>query len=82
MTTTERIEQAAIKMGSASWVGKRHSDCIKAMTDCGFKVGNWPQGFMTTHGRFVDRKEALKIAIAAGQVKNSKHNILFSEDLY
>lgn len=44
------------------------------------------QGFLTSHGRFVDRVEAYKLALAAGQVKASpveaRLPYLFSEDLY
>lgn len=45
------------------------------------------QGFYTSQGRFVDRKEAYKIAYDAGQLKNSEYSEdyeyrLFSEDLY
>lgn len=41
------------------------------------------QGFLTNSGRFVDRKEALSIAISSGQIKsgNWPHR-LFSEDLW
>ena len=38
-------------------------------------------GFMTSFGRYVDRKEAAKIAFAAGQIEKEKA-WLFSEDLY
>lgn len=41
------------------------------------------QGFLTSLGRFVDRKEAYALAQAAGQIQGgSKHGYLFSEDLY
>ena len=42
------------------------------------------QGFLTNTGRFVDRKEAYRIALAAGQItgKNGYCGELFSEDLY
>ena len=42
------------------------------------------QGFITNKGRFVDRKEAFKIALAAGQIDESAgvDRELFSEDLY
>ena len=39
------------------------------------------QGFLTSTGRFVDRQEAMKIAVSAGQTAASKTD-LFSEDLY
>ena len=44
------------------------------------------QGFLTSSGRFVDRKEALEIALKANQVDRYKLTNelvgLFSEDLY
>ena len=42
------------------------------------------QGFLTSEGRFVDRKEAYRIALAAGQIDDSGgyDKELFSEDLY
>jgi len=39
------------------------------------------QGFLTSRKRFVDRKEAMKIAIEQKQTDSGKE-ILFSEDLY
>ncbi len=43
------------------------------------------QGFLTNTGRFVDRKEGLKIALENNQVLNLndiRGNNLYSEDLY
>lgn len=43
------------------------------------------QGFLTSKGRFVDRKEALKIALENDQIIDKsklRGEILFSEDLY
>lgn len=39
------------------------------------------QGFLTSTGRYVDRKEGARIAVAAGQVDPSCTH-LYSEDLY
>lgn len=39
------------------------------------------QGFLTNTNRFVDRKEAAKIAYEAGQIEREK-KYLFSEDVY
>lgn len=38
-------------------------------------------GFMTSKGRYVDRKEAAEIAYNAGQT-DEKKSCLYSEDLY
>jgi hypothetical protein len=42
------------------------------------------QGFITNKGRFVNRKEAFQIALAAGQINENAgvDRELFSEDLY
>jgi len=41
------------------------------------------QGFLTTTGRFVRRREALEIAFKADQIfhKHADYNILYSEDM-
>lgn len=39
------------------------------------------QGFITSLDRFVDRREAMYIAVTAGQIIESKTD-LYSEDLY
>lgn len=75
--------------------GLRHHNCIstfQALTkDMDEKSRNllrtyMIQGFLTNKHRFVSREEAMKIAIKANQVKESKlhakHIGLFSEDLY
>lgn len=44
---------------------------------------NIVQGFMTSFGRFVDRKEAAKIALECGQIEKLEENgVLFSEDIF
>jgi hypothetical protein len=40
------------------------------------------QGFLTNTDRFVDRKEALKIALASGQSTKTSGSVLISEDIY
>lgn len=41
------------------------------------------QGFLTSTGRFVGRREAAQIALHSGQIKELKFGIeLYSEDLY
>lgn len=44
------------------------------------------QGFITSYGRFVDRKEAMEIALKCGQVREeylgNKRIGLFSEDIF
>lgn len=47
-------------------------------------LNNHIQGFMTSNGRFVDRKEAMEIALKCGQLPNINDltDKLYSEDLY
>ena len=73
-------------------IGYRHHDIRNRFGD---EISCSPkdQGFYTSHGRFVDRKEAMEIAYKAGQVSekdvftidNDGRKVfknLFSEDLY
>lgn len=85
----EQIEAAAIRCTGARvgsqiiHTGLNHALIIAAMVRAGYAVKGCPQGFVTSSGRFVDRVEAAKIAIAAGQIKNLKYHKtkLFSEEL-
>lgn len=70
--------------------GHRHGHCIsqvkalanlRTVTLAKDGVGEHYQGFLTNKNRFVDRKEAAKIAIAAEQCLPNVET-LFSEDLY
>jgi len=83
-----RIERAAIRhdghVYTAAQFG-RHGDVIRSMAAMGLGAGDmYNQGFVTSDGDFVDRFEALKIAQAAGQIreKTGSPNQLFSEDLW
>ena len=61
-------------------IGRRHNDI---MTRFGKKVLDvTQQGFYTSYGRFVDRKEAFEIAKYANQIGNIERTELYSEDLY
>lgn len=78
-------------------IGYRHFDILHRFEN---EVSKSPsdQGFYTSKGRFVDRKEAAVIAMAAGQIKNTYYGKkshmkaykdgdflvknLYSEDLY
>lgn len=77
--------------------GRRHHNCISTFiqivgfpyTDEGHAIHSTEiQGFLTNTDRFVDRKEAYKIAFEADQIKGpnkgySENSIgLTSEDLY
>lgn len=61
-------------------LGFRHCDILERFKG---EVSNklTDQGFITSIGRFVDRKEAAYIAYKAGQIPELK-SVLYSEDLY
>ncbi len=46
------------------------------------RIFDWEQGFVDNRGIYMDRKEALAVATAAGQIvqKHGTKDILFSED--
>ena len=44
--------------------------------------GKTEQGFITSHGRFVDRKEAFRIAKVCGQIGIDGERSLYSEDVF
>lgn len=83
----ERIECAAIKDVTGIFTSSppyRHHHIIKDMVSHGCETPiKGEQGFITTHGRFVNRKEAATIALAVGQCKklHAPPN-LFTEDLW
>ena len=64
------------------YCGHRHNNILWQSE----KVSRSPyhQGFLTNKGRFVDRKEAAEIALAAKQIEKLQFvdDELFSEDLY
>ena len=65
--------------------GRRHCNCISTINHLtGKKLSQlqpYVQGFLTSHDRFVDRKEAAKIAYSAGQIYEEIDE-LFSEDVW
>lgn len=86
------IKESAIKRirDGKVWTGRRHGDCISVIVkETGIRpVGrdDFIQGFITDDGRFVDRHEAFKIAVACDQLINKEDPwappTLMSEDLY
>lgn len=74
--------------------GRRHHNCFMLFQLLNSKLleslkvnlslehnKNMIQGFLTNRDRFINRKEAGKIAFESGQIKK-KTDCLFSEDLY
>lgn len=90
----EKIIGVATKLQNADEVTflsmpppNRHHDLILQIKKLRLDdPGPQAQGFVTNHGRWVDRVEAAKIARDAKQVMSRKRcdpqNELFSEDLY
>lgn len=71
------------------FAGHRHHNCLYQMVAISGKMqheaGEEVQGFLTSKNRFVDRKEALQIALLENQVldlNDIRGKQLFSEDLY
>ena len=64
--------------------GRRHCNCFvilkEIQPDLSYKT-QIDQGFLTNTNRFVNRKEAAKIAYVCDQIKE-ENNCLMSEDLY
>lgn len=65
--------------------GYRHPNCIyQKVAVTGLRdaeSGEYVQGFLTNHNRFVDREIGAIIAYDAGQIEQQKKT-LYSEDLY
>jgi len=75
------IKQAAILHNGIVHTGKRHKDIAMSIAD---KIGSRKgatEGFITSQGLFVDRKEAAKIAYMSGQIKEPVEK-LKSEHIY
>lgn len=79
------IVNSAIKMNGKIYIGRRHHIIINENPFGFFKGKDAVQGFIDAEGNFLDRKEAAKIAIESGQVKEENMTVkgtLFSEDLW
>lgn len=75
------IEQAAVWNNGIVYKGKRHKDIfINAPKHLNIRKG-CIEGFVTTSGLFLDRKEAAELAYNMGQITEPKEK-LKSEDLY
>lgn len=82
----ERIVGVAIKVGHTTFwqeLPTRTSEIIEKLTGTGIKRFMIKEGFMTSSGRFVDRREAYIVARKAGQLKRGTSDIewLFMVDL-
>lgn len=86
---------AAVRLPNGYIVrGHRHDDAIQTAGMCWarqfndkpFRATTDTQGFVTSHGRFIGRAEAMQLQRAAGATRpdgeSLRGDILFSEDLY
>jgi hypothetical protein len=73
------IKAAAILHNGIIYKGKRHREIIEQNKQANLKEGQ--EGFVTKNGMFVDREQAAKIALSAGQIKRPKKKLI-SEDLW
>lgn len=86
----ETITRAAVRIPGSFYsvpAPGRHSDVVRVAREDGYTgaVGGSRQGFLTSTGRFVDRKEAHRIASAAGQIVKrcgGDAETLYSENLW
>ncbi len=95
----EFIICSVVKFNGHNVCGRRHSDCYKTIQKLTgrkleeikefFPASNLDNGFMTSEGRFVTRKEAWIIAEKNNQIaigyeasKSEDGSILISENLY
>ena len=86
----ERILCAAVLYMGKVIAGYRHYNChntIQLLAPGSPPPRNEDAGFLTSHNRFVDRKEGYQIAKENGQLLlkpkiDDKDEILISEDLY
>jgi hypothetical protein len=81
----ELIVAAAIRWGDVVVMVERpgrHGNCIWPMHAAGLPHND--HGFLTSHGRFVDRLEAGKLVAETGQgsVRTNCNGHLFSEDMW
>ena len=85
----ETVNCSAILTGDGWMIaGKRHSDCMQEAIRLGRKIDHKPesQGFLTTSGRYVTRKNGRRLQDDAGVLSVAEGGYrgeeLYSEDLY
>lgn len=79
------IEHAAVRVNGYVWLASRpnrHHTILQELA--GKTTGRREQGFIDSDGNFVDREEALRVAVAAGQLKADPiaPPNLYTEDLW
>lgn len=81
---SERLLVSAIEYPWGEVVtGLRHHHVIAQMASRGIKTpSSYPQGFVSSTGKFYERGEAVRVAVESGQVAESFSGTLHSEDLW
>lgn len=77
-TAPERIVSASIRHKGREWDGGQHFEAFDNAAEDGLSEDDLfeaEQGFRTSTGRFVDRKEAARIAEAARQVSRAPEDV-------
>lgn len=77
----EEIVKSAIRYNDEVYTGFNHAECFKQINNPQVIMANIEEGFITSKGRFVDRKKASEIALNAGQL-DYHTECLISEDLH
>ena len=76
------ITDSAILKEGKIYTGRRHHNCIKSVVQAtGVRPAGGKQGFVDNKGNFLDRVDALNLALECGQIKEPKIR-LYSEDLW
>jgi hypothetical protein len=80
----ERCLCAAVLVEGQIIRGHRHDDALQTAGKKGLTMSECVQGFLTSRGRFVDRREGMRLQVAAriASVTGYRGDTLFSEDLY
>src|SRR6185295_17590009 len=65
----EMVKSAAVMYAGKIFVGHDHVDALEALQKEHPGCFNVDTGFLTTHNRFLSRKEALEIAESEGQFR-------------
>lgn len=93
LASQERLTGCAIMWAGVIWTvpapGRHHNVihkiCTESQRDCVPGEDEASQGFITNRNRFVDRREGLLIAMAAGQIlrrTGAADDQLYSEDVW
>jgi hypothetical protein len=79
----EKIVISAINKAGVVYTGRRHHNIIAENPTVVFKGKDSVQGFVTNYGRFLNREDALQLALTNGQYfRREPTGVLTSEDLW